>query len=323
MSSRFSVVLLLAFVSLALRAEQRVGDIEFFGYKGINVDAVRKALPVHPGDPYSDTTKAAVKAAVIAAIGKPPTDVAGICCDENGNGLLFIGLPGASSKTFDYNPEPKGADRLPAEIMTLEKRVDNAIETAVRKGTAEEDDSQGYALLKDPAARPLQLEVRRWALQHERELIRVLSSSSFVEDRRVASDVLGYSRQSDEQIQALVNAARDRDDDVRNNATRALGVLVRSNARLARKIPPDTFIAMLNSGTWTDRNKAASLLQALTSTRDPKLLAQIRAGALESLIEMASWRRPGHAYAARMVLGRIRGMPEDRLGELAWKGPVQ
>ncbi|MGA3043977.1 MAG: hypothetical protein ABSF54_24650, partial [Bryobacteraceae bacterium] len=78
------------------------------------------------------------------------------------------------------------------------------------------------------------------------------------------------------QILALVGAARDPDDEVRNNATRALGVLVRSNGALATEIPADTFIAMLNSGTWTDRNKGASLLMELTSARTPDLLTKIR-----------------------------------------------
>ena len=44
--------------------------------------------------------------------------------------------------------------------------------------------------------------------------------------------------------------------------------------------------------------------------------------ALDSLIEMASWRRPNHALFARMVLGRVAGIPEDRLKDLAWNGPV-
>ena len=45
--------------------------------------------------------------AVAGAFGKEPTDVAAICCDEKGNHLLLIGLPGASNKGFIYNPEPK------------------------------------------------------------------------------------------------------------------------------------------------------------------------------------------------------------------------
>ena len=93
--------------------------------------------------------------------------------------------------------------------------------------------------------------------------------------------------------------------------------------RFILTIPPDTFIEMLNSGTWTDRNKSAALLAQLTEQRDSALLAKIRSRALDSLIEMARWRRPGHAYSARVVLGRIGGLPEQRLNDLAWNGPVE
>jgi hypothetical protein len=225
---------------------------------------------VHEGDEYSDRTKSEVWQAVADAIGKGPTDVAAICCDEKGSRLLFIGLPGASNKSFTYYPEPKGNERLPAGIMAVYARLDRAIEAAVRRGgqSAEEDDSNGYALMKDPAARALQLAVRQWAVKRERELMRVLEFSSAVAHRRVASDAMGYIRQSRQQILALVRAARDPDDEVRNNSTRALGVLVRSNAALATGIPPDSFIEMLNPGIWTDRNKATSLLMELTAGRD-------------------------------------------------------
>jgi hypothetical protein len=173
--------------------------------------------------------------------------------------------------------------------------------------------------LKDPAVRALQLDVRRWALKHERELLRALESSSSVQHRRVASDALGYARQSKQQRLALIDA----DSEVRNNAARALGVLVRSNSKLAAEIVPDTFIEMLNSGAWSDRNKAAALLESLTAGRNPELLAQIRAIALDSLIEMASWRRASHAYFARKILGRIAGLSEKQLNDLAWNGPVE
>ena len=108
---------------------------------------------------------------------------------------------------------------------------------------------------------------------------------------------------------------------MRNNATRALAVLVRSNIALAREVPPGTFIEMACSGIWTDRNKSASLLERLTFGRDPVLLSKIHAQALDCLIEMAAWRRPDHAFFARMVVGRVGGLPEAQLAELAWKWP--
>ena len=305
-------------------ANDRIGNIEFFGYKGLDVAKIAKAIPVHEGDEYSDVTKNQIRQAVIDLTGKEPTDVAAVCCDEKGKRLLFIGLPGASSKSFVLHPEPKGTDRLSPDLVELYDRLDHAFEAAVRKGgrAAEEDDSKGYALIKDPAARSLQLAVREWALKHQSELLRVLEASSSVQHRRIASDAIGYVRQSRAQILALTRAASDPDDEVRNNATRALGVLVRSGSAFASLIAPDPFIDMLNSGRWSDRNKGTSLLMELTTGRNPDLLLKIRSAAVDSLIEMASWRRPSHAYFARMVLGRVAGLSEDRLKELAWNGPV-
>jgi hypothetical protein len=209
--------------------------------------------------------------------------------------------------------------------VKLYDRLGHALEAAVRRGgnAAEEDGSKGYALIKDPAARSLQLAVRRWAIDHEGQLLRVLQFSSSAEHRRIASDALGYARQSRRQILALVHAASDADEDVRNNAARAVSVLVKSNPALASAVDPVAFIRMVNSGVWTDRNKGAWALMQLTAARNPAVLARIRAEAFDSLTEMALWRRPGHACFARMVLGRIAGIQEDRLEKLAWDGPVE
>jgi hypothetical protein len=200
------VILLAAMQAIAA---DRIWDIEFFGHKGIDTAEVRRTLAVQEGDRFTDETESLIRKGVLRTTGKEPTDVAAICCDEKGNRLLFIGLRGESYKSFAYLTEPTGNQRLPLSIIDLYKRLDGAIEAAVRKGgdAAQEDDSQGYALLKDPAARALQLEVRQWALKRERELMAVLEFSSAVEHRRVAGDALGYARQSRRQV-ARVGARR-------------------------------------------------------------------------------------------------------------------
>jgi hypothetical protein len=303
---------------------ETIGVIDFFGYQGLDVAKVRAALPVHVGDPLTRQTKGLIEDAVERVIGKRPTEVAEVCCDGKGRSLIYIGLPGGTYRPFVFNPAPTGRDRLPAEIVSLAQRAGEARAAAVKKGggAAEEDDSQGYALSKDPAARALQLEIRAWALEHGTELVRVLQSAGDAKQRRVASQVLGYARQSPEQIVTLVRAARDPDASVRNNATRALGVLVESNAGLAEGIELETFLAMLSSGTWTDRNKAVWLVDSMSQGRDPKLLAKIREQALEPLVEMALWSDAGHAFTARLVLGRMGGIPEEKLSAMAWDGPV-
>jgi hypothetical protein len=308
-------------------AEPRIAAIEFFGHKGVDTAAIRAALPFHEGDEVSDRArvKDRVREAVVRSIGKEPTDVAGVCCTSDGGLLLFIGIPGDSFKAFAYGSAPTGRARVSTELEELSERLGEAIDAAVQKGgdAAQEDDSKGYALIKDPEARSVQMALRRYAIAHEPELFQVLATSAEAKHRAIASHALGYARQSTRQLNALTRAVRDPDDLVRNNATRAIGVLADANARLARHIQPDVFIEMLNSGVWTDRNKGAMVLERLTAKRNPVVLAKLRTMALDSLIEMTLWRPASHAGFARMLLGRVAGIPEKQLEELADKGPPE
>jgi hypothetical protein len=43
---------------------------------------------------------------------------------------------------------------------------------------------------------------------------------------------------------------------------------------------------------------------------------------MDPLIEMARWRSAGHAYAARMILGRCAGIVEGKLEKLVESGDV-
>jgi hypothetical protein len=301
-----------------------IGAIELFGYQGLDVAKVRAALPAKEGDQLGPQSKQLIKDAVERVIGKKPTDVAVVCCDQKGRSLIYIGLPGETYKPFLLNVAPTGSERLPAEIVSLEDRAEKAIAAAVMRGggATQEDDSLGYALINDQAARTLQLEIRSWASKNGPEVARVLQLSSDPKQRRVASMVLGYAQQSHEQRVTLVRAARDPDAIVRNNATRAIVVLLRSNTKLAEEIEPETFLEMMRSGVWSDHNKAVAFLDEMSRGRNPKLLAKIRQQALEPLIEMALWREAGHAFAARMILGRLGGIPEQKLLLMAFNGPV-
>jgi hypothetical protein len=221
------------------------------------------------------------------------------------------------------NPPPNGDVRLSKELLALEARLEQAFEEAMRKGgdSVMEDDSQGYALMHDPKERALQLELRAYAVKHEPELLRAAADCSDAKQRAYAVEALGYTQQSPRQIAALVQASRDSDDGVRNDATRALGVLLQSNPGLAAQIPAATFIEMMMSGIWTDRNKACSVLEPMSAARDPQLLARLRAEALDPLIEMARWRSDGHAARGKMILARIAGAKEPDIPMLAF-GPV-
>jgi hypothetical protein len=131
---------------------------------------------------------------------------------------------------------------------------------------------------------------------------------------------MGYGRQSPAQIAALVRASHDPDDDVRNNAVRALWVLAMSSPKRAARIPAAGFAEMLYSESWTGRNKASLLLDALTQSRNPQVLREVCTQAREPLLEIARWRSAGHARGALSILGRCAGIPEDRLRKLVAEG---
>jgi len=313
------LVVLLRLAAPAQNDPRRIGSIEFFGYSGLNLDQISSALPLRVGDPFPgpSKTREGTNKAVTSVLGRPPTDIAPVCCDAQGNYMIYIGLPGASVKPTKFNPVPTGNTKFPAQIVELYKQTMDASSASVLKGDALEDDSKGYALaINDPALRAKQLEVRAYALRHEHLIRAVLDFSSDTQQRIVAAYLLGYARQSPKQIDSLVRASHDADEIVRNNATRALGVLADSSPRVAARIPAGKFIQMLSSGSWTDRNKASALLTSITSTRAPKLLAELRSEALVPLIEMARWRSYGHAYSARILLARIAGIDEERARKL-------
>jgi hypothetical protein len=299
-------------VTLAAWGQTRQGDIEFFGHEGLDEPKLRAALSAVSWTPKTIR-------AVLAA-----TDVAIVCCDEQRRQVLFVGIAGPSYSPFPYNPEPTGTLRLGRDAHRLADAADKALEKAVRRGdgSASEDDSAGYAMFKDPDTQRALLKIRQYALAREPELRDVLAHSAHVRSRQIASEFLGYATASPTQIAALVAAVRDPDGTVRNNATRALGVLLRSNSRWAAEIPVAPFVAMARSGIWTDRNKAVAVLDQLTATRDPTTLKAVREGAESALLEIANWKNIGWSYNARMVIGRLRSIPEAELERLASLGPL-
>jgi len=303
---------------------KRIGEVEFFGYAGIALDEVRAALPFREGDEFSFETveekKMQAQDAVKRVIGHPPAGLELVCCDDQGNWIIFIGLSG---KPMRHNPRPKGKTRLPVSAIRMYERFMNTLYEAIQKWTTAEDHSKGYAVSEYPALRSVQLEMRAYAVRREVLLRNVLATSSDDQHRVVAAHLLGYARQSKSQITALARASHDSDSTVRNNATRALVVLAESNPRVAAQIPSESYVDLLLSGDWTDLNKVSWLLSAITRSRNTEALTQLRGReTLERLIEMARWRT-GHAYDARTILGRIAGIDERRLQQLVLAGQVE
>lgn len=105
---------------LAQDKVKRIGEIEFFGSAGIDLNKLRAALPFAEGDEFSieKATDQLGKAreAVKRVIGREPTDIEPTCCDSQGNWIIYVGLSG---KAYHYNPQPKGPARLPKSVLNL------------------------------------------------------------------------------------------------------------------------------------------------------------------------------------------------------------
>jgi HEAT repeats len=306
-----------------LYAAGTIGIVDFYGYGDLDVAKLRAVLPFHEGGAApSDKQKAAAAAALKSATGRDAA-ISGVCCLENGRFTVFVGLAEPGAPAVEYNPRPTMDARMPVEIDKLFQRLDADIYDAVRKNQGEEDDSQGYALVKYPPARADQMKLREWARAHTFQVAQVLENARDDNERAEAAEALGYAERSTRQTEALLRAAFDANENVRNNAVRALLVLCNADAAVARQIPGDRFIPLLHSLVWTDRNKALGLLDSITRGRDPALLAKLRSGAMGPLREMASWKDAAHAYSAAIILGRIAGIEEEKLQAMIVSGKVQ
>jgi len=311
----------LSFVVASKRQQKTsIANVDFFGYGNLEVKKLRSALPIKAGDSIKQsewsTYRSRIEEAIRSETGKPATDVQIVCCNEEGNPMVYIGVAGTSSVAARHKPAPAGEVRLPAAALKLNQETEEALRKAALAGRSQQDLSNGYALSVDPELRTKELQIREFALHNEKLLRTVLSSSSEAEHRAIAAEFLGYVNTSARQIADLTKAARDPYEGVRNNAVRALGVIAGSSQQRARMISAKPFIALLKSDKWVDRNKGCWLMISLTASRDSKLLTQLRSEAMDALIEMARWRFVGHASAARRLLGRIGGIEESKLDSL-------
>jgi hypothetical protein len=323
--------LILTFVflvcSLACVAQSeyvRIGSIDFFGTAGINVPKARTQVSPHESQNFSwdaiEPLQLQLKNAIASATGHPATDAAVVCCNSNGELMLYIGLGGANSHSVPHLPAPQGSSCLPQTALDLYDRAMDVNMKAVQSGDEAEDDSLGYALGHNPQLRRTQLEMREFALDNLATIEAALRDCSQPKHRRAAAELLGYADTSSQQVSELVRASEDSDGTVRNNAVRALEVLS-SSKRV--EIPGESFIPLLNSDQWTDRNKAGLLFMHLTSSGDSKLLSALANQSFDSLAEMARWKDKGHAIAYRIILGRIAGLSQKLSEELVNDGRTE
>lgn len=297
-----------------------LSTVDLYGLRTVPEAAVRAAVGLRPGDP-APASADSIRARVAALPGVAEVDIARICCADDGGAMLYVGIREAGTAASTYRPAPTGEARLPEEIVAAGAAFDSALMSAVRSGNAQEDDSLGYSLARDSAMRAVQEQFIAFAARDAEVLRSVLHTSADAGHRALATQIIAYHPDRAAVARDLLHAVGDPDDEVRNNAVRAIAILAawaNAHPEAGITIPAEPFIGFLNSVSWTDRNKGVFALMALTASRDPALLSELRARALPSLVEMARWSNPGHAMVAYILLARMAGI-DDRAAFDAWQ----
>ena len=321
------VMSIFGFVCQANGQEFVIGIVDFYGLRQISESRAREALTFKEGDTLvrNSERSAALKESEDRLARLPGVTRARInvsCCDT-GRVIVYVGVEERGAPTMRFRAEPTGPARLADDIVRSGEEFSTALMRAVERGDAAEDRSQGHAFAHNPTTRAIQERFVTYAKRDLSQLRLVLRSSGDAAHRALAALVLGYAPDKQAVVEDLVNGISDPADEVRNNAMRALLVFADMDpaaSRNAPRIPPEPFIALLNSPVFSDRNKASGALMALSASRDPGLLATLRKGALTSLVEMARWKSAGHALFAFTILGRIAGYSDEAAQDLWDRG---
>jgi hypothetical protein len=298
----------------ALAQSQEIGVIDFYGARTIPIARLREALKIREGDSITPEVGESLER-LKAVPGVERAAIDAVCC-EGGKTTLYVGIEESGTAALVFSPPPTGTIELPEVIVRGYRDFETAFEGAIRAGDFAEDDSQGHSLMHFPAARTAQERFVALASEHRAALTRVLHQSANQEHRAIAAQVLAYSPGKKEIVADLARATRDPHSGVRNNAVRALALIAGFGQRHPDRgivVSAEPLVDLLNSLVWTDRNKSSMALLRITETRDPAVLALIKARALPALIEMAQWKAMGHATAPLLILGRIAGMEDAQL----------
>jgi hypothetical protein len=308
-------IALLAVATPLAAQSSRVGIVDVYGARTLTAERLRAAARIAVGDSVTDRTEVEAEARVRALPNVSAAEVDIICC-ENGRSIVYIGVREGRDTVTALATSPNGAARLPANIVAAEREFMDALQKAVIAGRTNESDSAGHSLMEDAAARAAQQKFIDYAAGNIQRLRDVLHTSADAAHRALAAQVIAYAVNKNDIIPDLVRALRDPDATVRNNATRALAVMAMYNGRNPQamlRVPFEPFIDMLNSTTWTDRNKASFVLMALATPENAPVMTALRARAFDSLVDMLRWQSMGHAMPAAVILGRLGHMSDEAI----------
>lgn len=227
-----------------------VATVDLYGLRTVADSAVRRALGITLGAPVPDSAgRAAAVARIEALPGVRQARLAPVCCTEAGGLMLYVGVEETGAPVLRSAPAPSGAVRLPPEVLAAGKAFERAFAEAVAHRDFAETDTAGHALMHWPAARAVQLRFVDLAARYAPELRDVLHRAADPAQRALAAQVLAYAADKATVVADLAAALRDPDEDVRNNATRALwliALLAQRRPELGIHVPYEPLVAMLD-----------------------------------------------------------------------------
>lgn len=310
------------FFAAALAAQAPViGLIDFYGLHRVSPEHLLRALGVKEGDTLPKS-RGDLEDALEKVNGVVRANAEVQCCAQ-GKAILYIGIEERGGPHLELRDEPEQDLSLPGDITAA---YADYLQTFARAESKAEDFRDGQPMADDVPTRIIQNRFVGLADLHLEKLRAVLRDAEDGELRATAACVIGYTTRKKKIVEDLQFAMRDPEANVRLNAMRSLtavAVLARDNPALGISVSPTWFVQALSSLEWKPRHQAALSLDALTDTRDDKVLAQVRESGVPQLLEMAAWKSLGDALPAYLVLGRAAGIDEKSLLEEWGRGNRQ
>ena len=314
----------LSFLAPVVQSEDltpRVGSVEIYGARKASVDKIRIAIGAKPGEPLP--ARQDVEDRVSKVPGVLASRAEATCCVDT-RMVLYFGVEEADGPHVDYHPEPQGDETLAQDIQDTYHAFLESVPVSIRGKSADEDFTAGYSLMADSETRTIQEKFRPLVARDLLLIDRVLRDSADPEQRTAAAYILQYTPRGPHttriMVDALQYALRDREENVRGNAMRALkavavGAKLHPNQEI--RLEPTWFIELMNSIVFSDRRDAALALVNLTDSPDPGALDLLRQRALPSVLEMAKWHDLKTALPAFILAGRLAGLDEKEINQ-AW-----
>lgn len=294
---------------------QSISAIDWYGLRDFTSEEILEQIELAVGDPIEAMDRDLLIEQLTEIWGVAEAKVTTMHLGTQR--VVLIGVREEGRPELTWQSAPTGDARLPEGMVADYNRAMQLLSEGIERGVTGEDTAQGYSLSGYEPMRALQLQYVEKAEPAMTELTRVLGESADPEQRRAAAYWIAYCPDQEKVAQTLSGVVLDPDPIVRNNSTRALGVLVEGRQKQGLDplpIDPQPFITMLDSIEWTDQNKASMMLFRMTRPRDPETDAAIRAGALDGLLDIARWTSEGHAYPAVACLGRLAGLEDEAIG---------